>query len=391
MTHKQNTEPLVSKEPVSDYLSLLHSLPDAYLAIDSTGNVREWSPRAEALFGWTAIEVIGRSAAELELPETYQQKRPVGLPAFVRLIGRRGNNVSTQHLAINAAGEEFSVELSTVLASNTDATNCYLVLIRDISHRQIAEERLAQAAKMEAIGQLVSGLAHDFNNILGIILGGLETLEVRLKDPTNLELVKLAILATERGNEVTRAMQAVARRRPAKQERLDINAALRELQPLLQQSATRTVDVMVIAEAARPEVTIDVGAFNSVMLNFVINARDAMPRGGVAMLYTQNINIRADDPIESIDLEPGEYVVIGIDDTGTGMPPEVLARAMEPFYTTKPKGKGTGLGLAMAYAFARQSGGALRIRSTPGKGTNIHLFIPLLREAGLTGSGVHDV
>jgi PAS domain S-box-containing protein len=390
MTHKQNTEPLVSIEPVSDYLSLLYSLPDAYLAIDSTGNVREWSPRAAALFGWTAIEVIGRSAAELELPETYQRKRPVGLPAFVRLIGHRGDNVSTQHLAINAAGEEFSVELSTVLASNTDATNCYLVLIRDISHRQIAEERLAQAAKMEAIGQLVSGLAHDFNNILGIILGGLETLEVRLKDPTNLELVKLAILATERGNEVTRAMQAVARRRPAKQERLDINAALRELQPLLQQSATRTVDVMVIAEAARPEVTIDVGAFNSVMLNFVINARDAMPRGGVAMLYTQNINIRADDLIESIDLEPGEYVVIGIDDTGTGMPPEVLARAMEPFYTTKPKGKGTGLGLAMAYAFARQSGGALRIRSTPGKGTNIHLFIPLLREAGLTGSGVHD-
>jgi signal transduction histidine kinase len=147
---------------------------------------------------------------------------------------------------------------------------------------------------------------------------------------------------------------------------------------------------MVIAEAARPEVTIDVGAFNSVMLNFVINARDAMPQGGVAMLYTQNINIRADDPVESIDLEPGEYVVIGIDDTGTGMPPEVLARAMEPFYTTKPKGKGTGLGLAMAYAFARQSGGALRIRSTPGKGTNIHLFIPLLREAGLTGSGAHD-
>jgi PAS domain S-box-containing protein len=390
MTHKQNTEPLVSIEPVSDYLSLLYSLPDAYLAIDSTGNVREWSPRAAALFGWTAIEVIGRSAAELELPETYQRKRPVGLPAFVRLIGRRGNNAQTQHLAINAAGEEFSVELSTLLASNTDATQCYLVLIRDISHRQIAEERLAQAAKMEAIGQLVSGLAHDFNNILGIILGGLETLEVRLKDPTNLELVKLAILATERGNEVTRAMQAVARRRPAKQERLDINAALRELQPLLQQSATRTVDVMVIAEAARPEVTIDVGAFNSVMLNFVINARDAMPRGGVAMLYTQNINIRADDLIESIDLEPGEYVVIGIDDTGTGMPPEVLARAMEPFYTTKPKGKGTGLGLAMAYAFARQSGGALRIRSTPGKGTNIHLFIPLLREAGLTGSGVHD-
>jgi signal transduction histidine kinase len=229
-----------------------------------------------------------------------------------------------------------------------------------------------------------------FNNILGIILGGLETLEARLKDPTNRELVKLAILATERGNEVTRAMQAVACRRPAKQECVDLNAALRELQPLLQQSATRTVDIMVIAEAARSEVMIDASALNNVMINFVINARDAMPQGGVAMLYTQNINIRADDPLESIDLDPGEYIVLGIDDTGTGMSPEVLAHAMEPFYTTKPKGKGTGLGLAMAYAFARQSGGALRIRSALGKGTNIHLFIPLLRDTTPTGSGAHD-
>ena len=380
----------MSHTPDSSYLALLHSLPDAYLAIDGAGCVLEWSPRAAALFGWSASDVVGRSAAELALPESYQRKHQVGLPAFVRLIEGRGNKGPVQHLAINAAGEEFSVELSSVLASDTGAAQRFLVLIKDIRHRLIAEERLTQAAKMEAIGQLVSGLAHDFNNILGIIVGSLEILEIQLKAPTNRELVQLAILATKRGNEVTQAMQAVARRRPAKQESVDINASLRELQPLLQQSATRTVDIMVIAEAARSEVMIDVGAFNNVMINFVINARDAMPRGGVAMLYTQNITIRADDLLESIDLEPGEYVVLGIDDTGTGMSPEVLAHAMEPFYTTKPKGKGTGLGLAMAYAFARQSGGVLRIRSTPGKGTNIHLFIPLLRDTTPTDSGAHD-
>ncbi len=390
LKHDENVECLVSHTPDSSYLALLHSLPDAYLAIDGAGCVLEWSPRAAALFGWSASDVVGRSAAELALPESYQRKHQVGLPAFVRLIEGRGNKGPVQHLAINAAGEEFSVELSSVLASDTGAAQRFLVLIKDIRHRLIAEERLTQAAKMEAIGQLVSGLAHDFNNILGIIVGSLEILEIQLKAPTNRELVQLAILATKRGNEVTQAMQAVARRRPAKQESVDINASLRELQPLLQQSATRTVDIMVIAEAARSEVMIDVGAFNNVMINFVINARDAMPRGGVAMLYTQNITIRADDLLESIDLEPGEYVVLGIDDNGTGMSPEVLAHAMEPFYTTKPKGKGTGLGLAMAYAFARQSGGVLRIRSTPGKGTNIHLFIPLLRDTTPTDSGAHD-
>ena len=390
LAHEQRAEALVSKDLAPDHISLLLSLPDAYLAIDGAGSVLEWSPRATVMFGWSDSEVIGRSAAELLLPESYQRKHQVGLPAFVRLVGPCGANGSIQHLAINAAGEEFSVELSSVLASNTGTAKRFLVLVKNISHRLIAEERLAQAAKMEAIGQLVSGLAHDFNNILGIIMGGLETLEIRLKDPTNQELVKLAILAAERGNEVTRAMQAVARRRPAKQECVDINAALRELQPLLQQSAARTVEVIVIAEASRSKATIDVGALNNVMLNFVINARDAMPQGGVAMLYTQNIKISADDPVESIDLKPGEYLVLGIDDTGTGMTPEVLARAMEPFYTTKPKGKGTGLGLAMAYAFARQSGGALRIRSTPGKGTNIHLFIPVLRDVALSDSGAHD-
>jgi signal transduction histidine kinase len=115
-------------------------------------------------------------------------------------------------------------------------------------------------------------------------------------------------------------------------------------------------------------------------LNFVINARDATPNGGLILVYTQNISIKANDPVESVDLAPGNYIVVGVDDNGTGMPAEVAARAMEPFFTTKSKNEGTGLGLSMAYAFARQSNGALRIRSTPGKGTSIHLFLPLQPE-----------
>lgn len=377
-------------ESATSYQSLLHALPDAYLATDQLGQIQEWSPRAEELFGWSAAQVLNRSALDLALPANFLQTPTQGLPVFVRAIMPRTNKGLPQYIAISASGEEFPVELNVIHTITLKTKHCQMVLIKDISHRLVAEERLAQASKMEAIGQLVSGLAHDFNNVLSIILGSLEALEIRLKDPTNQELVKLAILATERGNEVTHAMQAVARRRPAKQEHINLNAALRELKPLLTKSVTKSIHFSVIAEADQAEVMIDVGAFNNVVLNFIINARDAMPNGGMAMIYTQNISVDANDPLESIDLASGNYIVLGVDDSGTGMSPEVATRAMEPFFTTKPKGKGTGLGLAMAYAFARQSGGALRIRSVPDQGTNIHLFIPTLSTSSDIQTGARD-
>lgn len=343
------------------------------------------------LFGWPAEMVVGADARRLCLPAAYDEGQESGLPLFVRLAARRGGGVIPQYLAVNAKGEEFPVELSVVDAPSDGGPASHLCLIKDISQRMIAEDRLAQAAKMEAIGELASGLAHDFNNVLGIIAGSLDTLAERLQDPDDRELVELALMATERGSEVTRSMQAVARRRPVKPETVDINARLRELEPLFQQSVTRSIELSMLAEAAAASVHVDIGSFNNVMLNLIINARDAMPGGGVVMIYTQNVEVTSDDGLEAVDLLPGHYVVVGVDDTGEGMPPEVVARAMEPFFTTKPRGKGTGLGLAMAYAFARQSAGVLRIRSKPGRGTNIHLFIPCLRQQVEQNQGVSDV
>lgn len=343
------------------------------------------------LFGWSAEQIVGADARRLCLPAIFGGGRAEGLPLFVRFSGRHGGAGRQQYLAVNANGEEFPVALSVVDAPSGGGQARYLCLVKDISQRLIAEERLAQAAKMEAVGELASGLAHDFNNVLGIIVGSLETLGARLQDPANRELVELALMAAERGGEVTRSMQAVARRRPIKPETVDINVLLRDLAPLLQQSVSKAIELAMLAEAASASVHIDIGSFNNVMLNLIINARDAMPRGGVVMVYTQNVEVASDDTLEALDLAPGAYVVVGVDDTGEGMPPEVVARAMEPFFTTKPRGKGTGLGLAMAYAFARQSAGVLRIRSKPGQGTNIHLFIPCVRDQAGRTPGVSDV
>lgn len=357
------------------YRTLLHTLPDAFVAINGQREVVEWSPVAGQLFGWSFADVAGRSARDLGLSLPYLDSGESGLPVFVRrMSGRHG---FPHFLAMAADGSELPIELCSIDApDDLPHTARHFLLIKDIRHRLLAEERIALAGKMEAIGQLASGLAHDFNNALGIIQGSLETLALRVKDPLNREVVELALAATARGTETTRAMQAVARRQPMQQQQANVNHLLQDIGVLLKQSLGTGIELTLLPEATDADVLIDTGALNNVLLNFAINARDAMPSGGMVMVYTQNIAI-ADDPLEAVDLEAGRYVVLGVDDTGSGMPPDVVARAMEPFFTTKPKGKGTGLGLAMAYAFARQSGGALRIRSTPGKGTNIHLFIPV--------------
>lgn len=360
-----------------------NTIPDALISVDAAGVVLEWSLSAEELFGWKANEIVGHNQTVLQLPEGYGRGSSGGLPIFIRSCRKQGAPGRANYLAINSKGEEFPVEISASRKGSTEHPECNQLLIRDIRPRLVVEERMMQAAKMEAIGELVSGLAHDFNNILGIIHGSLETLELRIKDSTQRELVQLATLAAERGRDITRTLQAVARRRPQKAERVSLNQALMALQPLLKQSAMRSIDVAVVAEAAESSVMIDPGGFNNAILNFVINARDATPNGGQILVYTQNISIKANDPVESVDLAPGNYIVVGVDDNGTGMPPEVAARAMEPFFTTKSKNEGTGLGLSMAYAFARQSNGALRIRSTPGKGTSIHLFLPLQPEQSI--------
>lgn len=358
--------------------ALLNTIPGAYMAVDKVGVVVEWSARAEELFGWKAEEIIGHHRAALNLPASYGSQCIAGLPLFIRQE-RETDLIGVPHyVAINVEGEEFPVEIRSNFGPTLESQTLFRLQIFDLRPRMLVEDRMLQAAKMESIGELVSGLAHDFNNILGVICGSLETLELRVTDPIQRELIELADGAAERGREITRAMLDVARRQPQMQELVSLNEALKRLQPLLKQTANHEIVVSVLAEAGRSDVKIDRSAFDNAILNFVINSRDAMPDGGVVIVYTQNVTVHPGDPIESVDLAPGDYVVVGVDDNGSGMAPEVLARAMEPFFTTKGKSKGTGLGLSMAYALARQSRGALRIRSSQEKGTSIHLFLPLV-------------
>ena len=235
------------------------------------------------------------------------------------------------------------------------------------------EAQLAQAQKLEAIGQLTGGLAHDYNNMLGIVIGSLDLLAPGVSGE-NRELIDAATAAAQRGVEVTRSLLGVARRQKLAPKETNVNELLLEMAPLLRQTAGKRVKVAVDARALEAVVHLDAGGFNNAILNLVINARDAMPAGGELRIAAKVVVLEADALPPG--LKPGRYTRVTVGDTGNGMSPEVAARAFDPFYTTKGRGEGTGLGLAMVYGFARQCGGAATIASTPGRGTTITLLLP---------------
>ena len=246
-----------------------------------------------------------------------------------------------------------------------------------IADRERAEAALVRAQKMEAIGQLTGGVAHDFNNLLTAVIGSLEIIRRDPESPRVPLLADSALHAAGRGAELTQQLLFFARRQPLRPVVADVAALLAEMEMLLRHAAGGTVEVTVDTAAALQRCKIDPAQFQSAILNLVVNARDAMPRGGSLAIAARNVG-PADLPSE-IDVAPGGYVAIAVRDSGDGMTPEIMARAFEPFYTTKDIGKGSGLGLSMVYGFATQSGGGVALDSAPGAGTCVTLYLPHAR------------
>jgi PAS domain S-box-containing protein len=243
-------------------------------------------------------------------------------------------------------------------------------LIAEASERERAEARLRQSQKMEAVGQLTGGIAHDFNNLLTAISGNLELIQARTKEERTARLAANAATAVERGAKLTGQLLAFSRTQRLALRPVDVNAAIDAMQDLLVRSLGPTIDIEAHLDTTIGLAVADANQLELAILNLAINARDAMPEGGTLHIATSE----AVDPAD--DLPPGRYVIVSVTDTGTGMPPEVLDRALEPFYTTKPVGKGTGLGLSQVYGIARQSGGTVRIESAMGEGTTVRVLLP---------------
>jgi signal transduction histidine kinase/ActR/RegA family two-component response regulator len=261
-----------------------------------------------------------------------------------------------------------------------DLSQSHARLKKEIAEREEMEERLRQSQKVEAVGHLTGGVAHDFNNLLTIIIGGLEILEEKLGgDGTVLPHVRSAMSAAVRGAALTQRLLAFARRQVLDPEILDVNFAVIVMQDLLQRTLGKSVQIRTdLAKPLWPAVA-DRNQVESALLNLAVNARDAMPEGGVLTIETENLTVDAEFARRTGDLTPGDYVMLAVSDTGCGMSPETLKRAIEPFFTTKERGKGTGLGLSSVFGFAKQSGGHLKLYSQPGRGTTVRLFLPRSR------------
>ena len=248
----------------------------------------------------------------------------------------------------------------------------------EIARRSQAEEVLRHAQKMETVGQLSGGIAHDFNNLLQIIHGNLTLLQRSLRDadPKVQRPVTNALTGTERAAALTQRLLAFSRRQPLDPKALDVNGMIKDMIELLHRTLGETVVIETRLSESMPSAHVDGNQLENAILNLAINARDAMPRGGLLEISTDLIDVDEASARLQADATPGSYIRIAVRDTGEGMSAEVLSRAVEPFFSTKEVGQGTGLGLSMVYGFAKQSGGHLVINSVEGEGTTIELFVP---------------
>jgi len=250
-------------------------------------------------------------------------------------------------------------------------------MVEDRTERVAMEEQLRQAHKMEAIGQLTGGVAHDFNNLLAVIIGNLDMLEEKIADhPELLDMVQRALGAADRGASLTQRLLAFSRKQALRPEATDLNQLVGTMTELIRRTLGEAIEVDSVMQKGLRPCRIDRVQMENALLNLAINARDAMPRGGRLVIETANVSFDDEYAAAQADIPPGDYVMLGVSDTGTGMAAEVKERAFEPFYTTKEIGKGSGLGLSMVYGFVKQSGGHVRIYSEEGEGTTIRIYMP---------------
>jgi PAS domain S-box-containing protein len=282
----------------------------------------------------------------------------------------------TEAKRAEAALREMNETLEGRVAQRTAALSEALEQLQaEVADRERAEEALRQAQKMEAVGQLTGGIAHDFNNLLTPILGGLELIANRVDDVRLKRVSEAALESARRGAKLTSQLLAFSRIQRLAMKPVEVNAVIANMRQILKHTIGTAIEIRTDFDESAGRAICDENQLENAILNLAINARDAMESGGILTIST-----RCTEEPGRPDLEAGDYVCISVEDTGHGMPPDVLSRAIEPFFSTKPLGKGTGLGLAQVYGIAQQSGGTLRIESEEGKGTKVQIILP--RSAG---------
>jgi two-component system cell cycle sensor histidine kinase/response regulator CckA len=377
------TEPLPSSHPAGDLQTQLaravEQATDAIVITDPNGAIVYVNPAFERVTGYTSAEVLGSNPRILK-----SGQNPVGLYEEMWTTLARGDVWSGTLVNKRKDGTLFEEEMTISPVRNGGGRLVnYVAVKRDITRERQLEDQLRQAQKMEAIGRLAGGVAHDFNNLLGIIMGYSEMLldSLSTEDPRRGQAEQVR-KAGDRAARLTRQLLAFSRKQVLEPRILDLNITLTETEKLLHRLIGEDIELIIRPGAGLGCVKADPGQLEQVVMNLVVNSRDAMPRGGRLVLETANVDLDEAYAGRRPDVKPGPYVMLAVTDTGAGIPPECREHIFEPFFTTKESGKGTGLGLATVYGIVNQSGGHIWVYSEVGRGTTFKIYLPRVGSEG---------
>ncbi len=349
--------------------------PEAIITTDSTGIIKLFNKSAERIFGYSAEYVRGKSIKML-MPERFRQTYRSFIKIYDYTIeSNPSDNLGNEVIGLHKNGTEFPA-LSSVSKTRIDGEIIYTSMFRDMTKDRELEEQIRRSQKMDAIGQLTAGIAHDFNNILGIAMGNLELLKELNDEEKILRYVDPALRAIDRGTDITKKLLGVSRNDVTKIRICSVNEVIRDLKILIAKSLTASIRVDFDLSDDIWNVAIDPGDLEDALINLSLNARDAMPDGGTLTIKTENKTLDSNYVRRNAESREGDFVMISIADTGSGMKRKVKEKILEPFFSTKETGKGTGLGLSMVYGFVKRLGGHLEISSEVNKGSVFSLYLP---------------
>lgn len=353
----------------------------AIYMLNPDGLITNWNAGAERIKGFTRDEVVGTHFSRFYTPGD----QAAGVPALALSTARKEGRFEREGWRVRKDGSHFMAHVVIDAIHDGEGTFVgFAKITRDITEKheaaqalQRAEKALAHSQKMETIGKLTGGVAHDFNNLLQVIGGNLQLLAREIKGNANAERrVESALAGVRRGAKLASHLLAFGRRQALEPKVIDVGSLLLGMEDMLQRALGETISVRTSVEAGLWTAFVDWAQLENAVLNLAVNARDAMPEGGSLTIEVSNSSLDDAYARAHAEVDAGHYVMLAITDTGTGMPPEVVAHAFEPFFTTKPEGKGTGLGLSMVYGFAKQSGGHIKVYSELDVGTTVKLYLP---------------
>ncbi len=350
----------------------------AIYMLDPDGHVINWNPGAERIKGYSSAEILGRHFREFYTPEDRADDVPMKALAIARQTGK----FETENWRVRKDGTRFWASvLINAIKDNRGEFLGFAKITRDLTERRAADERARQTQKMEGIGQLTGGVAHDFNNLLTIIIGNIETMTRALSGDA-VDVARLRRLAgnvmqgARRAESLTQRLLAFSRQQPLDPKPVDIGRLVSGMSDLMRRTLGEQVTVETVLGGGVWRALADPNQLELAILNLAVNARDAMPGGGKLTIETTNVHLDDQYAAAQIEVVPGQYVMLAVSDTGSGMSDDVKARAFDPFFTTKDVGHGTGLGLSQVYGFVKQSRGHVKIYSEAGYGTTVKIYLP---------------